>query len=252
MFTTQYTIHFLEWFVQQVENMNPVWLILLVTAFTAIAAMIAFPFVLLAMSGAYLLCYRLGLAWGISIAILTNDLGTCLGAAMTFKLSQTVFRPYILEISSSHKFIRGFEGALKKKGFWINFLLRISPILPTVLMNYTIPAMGATFGSYILGCFCGTLVYSIILSVLGGMLSNINSIVTFVTETPLYVTLTSSICGVVFIIACTWILFKYSHEALEEACEAEADDVVYDGAPYRTAEYRESDPLLHRVQKHII
>jgi uncharacterized membrane protein YdjX (TVP38/TMEM64 family) len=217
--------------------------------------MIAFPFLLLAMSGAYLLCYNTGLYLGITLAVLTNDVGTCLGAALTYKVSQSTFRPYILEISSAHKSIRGIEGALKKKGFWINFLLRLSPIIPTVLVNYTIPAMGTSFEPYILGCFFGTLPYSIVLSVLGGLLSNINSIVDFVTDTPLYIILLSGICGVVLVIVGTWILFKYSHEALEEACEAEAETASItsnNSSGNRPSESTESDPLLNRDDKHII
>lgn len=222
MFTTKYTLKVLSTFVQSVDKLNTPLVILTIVVTTTATVIIACPTALLGLSGGFLLSSKLGFYDGVTVATFVNLFGSCLGSMICFRLGRDAFRSFVSDIARSYETFYGIEKALERNGFEINVLLRLSPLIPSVILNYGIPSLGAKFDDFMYGAIIGTIPYSFILSFIGAMLDNLDSIETFFTTAPLYLVVLTTSVGLLFLIWGSWKVYKFSTEAIEEAIKEAA------------------------------
>jgi len=94
-----------------------------------------------------------GPVWGtilISIASTT-------GAACAFLLGRYVARDQVQAWLQSKPQFAAIDGAIARKGGWIVFLLRLSPVFPFNLLNYALGLTGVRFWPYLLASWIGML-----------------------------------------------------------------------------------------------
>ena len=95
-------------------------------------------------------------AWvGLIIAFATVSVGSTVGAALAFLCGRFFFRGWVQrKIEEMPKF-QAVERAIQKNGFYIVFLLRLSPIFPFNVLNYALGATTVQFWAYVLASWIG-------------------------------------------------------------------------------------------------
>src|SRR5205823_5513149 len=99
-----------------------------------------------------------GPVWGTIVI----SLASTAGAACAFLLGRYVARDQVRAWMRSKPRFAALDQAIALKGGWIVFLLRLSPVFPFNLLNYTLGLTGVRFADYLvasLGMIPGTLLY---------------------------------------------------------------------------------------------
>lgn len=184
-------------------------------AISVLLTVVNFPMTILAITGGYIFEKKFELAIGLSLACVVNIVSFTVGAMICFCLSSYCFRDasYIESIDT----LQGLDKALKKNGFTINVLLRLTPILPASVMNYTLPALGTNFGDFSLGAFLGTLPYSILMTTVGALVAADNTTQTQIWKgVPLWATISAAILGVLLMGGTVYLLMVYTLNEIDQ------------------------------------
>lgn len=139
------SVEVLEW----LEEL-PKWISILLTALLYSAALVFFlpgtPFNLAA-------GFLFGWLSGTCVALG----GAMLGAAIAFVLGRTIAREWVKEKVSRYPTLKAVELALAKKGVYIVFLMRLSPLFPFPLLNYAFGITQVHTWQYLAGTLAGIL-----------------------------------------------------------------------------------------------
>ena len=103
---------------------------------------------------------------------------------------------------------------MKKNGLLINILLRLTPILPQSVLNYSLPALGSDFFDFSIGCLLGLPPCSIFMTVIGALIANNqaspwNSI-------PLYVTVLIGIVAMLILLGVIFFIVSFTFSEIEK------------------------------------
>jgi uncharacterized membrane protein YdjX (TVP38/TMEM64 family) len=94
-----------------------------------------------------------GPVWGTILI----SLASTTGAACAFLLGRYVARDQVQTWIQSKPRFAALDGAIARKGGWIVFLLRLSPVFPFNLLNYALGLTGVRFWPYLLASWIGML-----------------------------------------------------------------------------------------------
>ncbi len=129
-------------FVAWVHSLGP-WGPLAFVLGYGVAALVLAPAVLLTLSA--------GALWGFSRGVLYASLGASFGAALAFLASRYVVRRYVEAYVDRHPRLAAIDRAVEAEGVRLVFLLRLSPLVPYVLLNYVLGISRVRFRDYMIG-----------------------------------------------------------------------------------------------------
>lgn len=226
-FTTQYSLHAISYLMKILASYNILSMTVLFLIFTAVSLVFVFPTGLLCLAGGYIYAFKLGFTIGLIISTIINLIGNVLGCFLTFKISMflTNMSNSTMKKSDYHPYLWGIRKALEKKGLLINILLRLTPIVPSAIINYTLPPLGTKLYDFLIGTFLGTIPYAFVLSFLGSMVSDSTSVQGYVLETSLWISLPLGFLAVMSLITSVYLLYSYVNEALQTAIRENNDEL---------------------------
>ena len=106
-----------------------------------------------------------GPVYGLALA----SPASVIAATAAFALSRSVFRHRIERRIQNHPFLKNMNRAVERSGFKLMMLLRLSPLIPFVLLNYSLGLTRVRLRDYVLasiiGMFPATAMYTYIGSV---------------------------------------------------------------------------------------
>ncbi len=120
-----------------------VWGPLAFVAGYGLAAVLLIPAVLLTISGGALFGFRRG--------VIYVSLGAALGALLAFLAARYVVRRFVEAYVMRHPRLAAIDRAVEAEGARLVFLLRLSPIVPFVLLNYVLGISRIRLRDYLLG-----------------------------------------------------------------------------------------------------
>ena len=108
-----------------------------------IAAVVLIPVVLLTLSGGAIFGFRRGMIY--------VTLGAILGATLAFFAGRYLVRHFVEAYVHRHPRLAAIDRAVESEGARLVFLLRLSPIVPFVLLNYVLGISRITLRDYMIG-----------------------------------------------------------------------------------------------------
>ena len=120
-----------------------VWGPLVFIAGYGISAVLLIPAVLLTISAGALFGFRRG--------VIYVSLGATLGAILAFFAARYLVRQFVEAYVNRNPRLAAIDRAVESEGKRLVFLLRLSPIVPFVLLNYVLGISRISFREYILG-----------------------------------------------------------------------------------------------------
>ena len=100
---------------------------------------------------AFLLTLSAGALWGFRLGMLYVSLGASLGAALAFLAARYVVRRFVEAYVDRHPRLAAIDRAVEAEGARLVLLLRLSPLVPYVLLNYILGISRVRFRDYMLG-----------------------------------------------------------------------------------------------------
>ena len=130
----------------------------LYVAFYAAAVVALIPGSAMTLAGGYLF----GPAWGMVLV----SVASMLGATAAFLVARSIGRgPVRARIGQNPRFL-ALDRAIARRGAWVVFLLRLSPVVPFNVLNYALGLTGIGLGPYVaaswVGMLPGTILYVMI------------------------------------------------------------------------------------------
>lgn len=87
----------------------------------------------------------------VPCGVITYMIGSVLGCFIVFSLSRLLLKGMLFPLFSKLKAFRALDRVLVKKGWKINILLRMSPIIPYNIMNYLLGVTSTSMTDYLIG-----------------------------------------------------------------------------------------------------
>ena len=160
-----YLSRFLAW----VQTVGP-WGALILGAGYIPAALLFVPGSLLTLGA--------GFVFGVGVGTVAVSLGSTLGAAATFLLGRKFARRAIEAKVFSNPRFHALDQAVKREGFKIVLLMRLSPVFPFNLLNYAFGLTQISFRDYVLASWIGMLPGTIMYVYLGSATQNLAALST--------------------------------------------------------------------------
>jgi uncharacterized membrane protein YdjX (TVP38/TMEM64 family) len=114
-----------------------------------------------------------GFVFGVVLGTITASVGSTLGASAAFLLGRTLARSWVQEkIARSPRF-RALDEAVRRRGFLIVLLVRLSPVFPYNVVNYALALTQVSFRAYMLASWIGMLPATVLYVYLGSTLKNL-------------------------------------------------------------------------------
>lgn len=92
-----------------------------------------------------------GLAYGLWLGFVLAAVGTMLGGWIAFRLSRSIFRPWIAAFLERRGRVARFDAALGEGNWRLVCLIRISPVMPFSMTSYALGMTRIDQRSYMLG-----------------------------------------------------------------------------------------------------
>ena len=99
---------------------------------------------------AFLLSIAAGAVWGLWRGTLLVFLGAMLGASAVFALASPLAQSRFLRWLDRNRRFAIARQAIVGQGLWIMFLLRLSPVVPFIFLNYALALSGVRYRDYVL------------------------------------------------------------------------------------------------------
>lgn len=169
-----------------------------------------------AMFPGLILTLTAGFLYGPLVGIAIISPASVIGATLAFLLGRYALRDWVsAKISKNLKFSQ-IDEAIALQGFRIVGLLRLSPIFPFNLLNYSLGLTKVSLGSYVLASFLGMLPGTLMYIYLGSLATSLSEAASGQTrgegpwQTVLYV------AGLIATIVVTIVITKIAKNALKE------------------------------------
>lgn len=163
-----------------------------------------------------------GFVFGIVEGTITVSIASTLGAAAAFLLGRTIARPWIEEIANRNPKFRAFDEAIKQKGFRIVLLLRLSPVFPFNLLNYSLGLTSVSFRDYVLASWIGMLPGALLYIYIGSTLKNLTDLAAGKIDNGAATWALFGV-GLVATVIATSIVARLARRALREATHEKCD-----------------------------
>ena len=100
---------------------------------------------------ASLLGVAAGALYGVASGFELSALATMAGAALSFWLSRSAFRPVVQGWISRRRNLAGLDGALAREGWRLVALVRVNPVMPFAPASFVLGLSGVGWRDYLLG-----------------------------------------------------------------------------------------------------
>lgn len=104
----------------------------------------------LTMAPAFILTFAAGAVWGLWWGSLYVYIGAVLGASAVHFLAGRLVRTRVTQWLDREPRVAAVRRAVAGQGVWIMFLLRLSPLIPFVQLNYALVLSGVRYRDYVL------------------------------------------------------------------------------------------------------
>jgi uncharacterized membrane protein YdjX (TVP38/TMEM64 family) len=115
------------------------------------ALMGAYAIASLVLAPAFLLTVMSGAIWGLQRGVLYVMVGATFGSIVSFVVARFLVRKYVERYVASHPRLAAIDRAVESEGFRLVFLLRLSPVVPYILLNYVLGVSRVRFRDYLAG-----------------------------------------------------------------------------------------------------
>lgn len=133
--------HWLAALVIRLAHLGPWGPVLFVAAYAAAAVILA---------PAFLLTFAAGAVFGLWRGTLLVYVGATLGSTAVFALASPLARSRVLRWIDRDPRVAAVRGAVVGDAVWVMFLLRLSPLVPYVLLNYALALSGVRYGDFLI------------------------------------------------------------------------------------------------------
>jgi len=134
-------MHWLEAIVVRVSHMGPWGVVVFVAAYVAAAVTLA---------PAFVLTFAAGAIFGLWRGTLIVYFASLLGSVAVYGLAAPLAHGRIMRRLSRDPRVSAIRGAVVGDALWVMFLLRLSPLVPYVLLNYALALSGVRFKDFVL------------------------------------------------------------------------------------------------------
>lgn len=105
------------------------------------------------MAPAFVLSVAAGALFGVWRGSLLVFISATLGAVAAYGVARGLTRTPLVNGIMRDRRVEVVRRAVAHKGAWVQFLLRLSPIVPYVLLNYALGLSGVRLRDFVLACF---------------------------------------------------------------------------------------------------
>jgi uncharacterized membrane protein YdjX (TVP38/TMEM64 family) len=99
----------------------------------------------------FLLTLTAGALWGVRAGVLYVLIGASLGATIAFLCARYLVRGLVQVYVDRHPRLAAVDRAVESEGLRLVFLLRLSPVVPYILLNYVLGISRLRFRDYVGG-----------------------------------------------------------------------------------------------------
>jgi uncharacterized membrane protein YdjX (TVP38/TMEM64 family) len=103
----------------------------------------------LTLAPAFLLTFAAGAVYGLWRGTILVYVGAVLGASAVFALASPLTRTRLLHWIDRDTRVAAVRAALVGDAVWVMFLLRLSPLVPYVLLNYALAVSGVRYRDFL-------------------------------------------------------------------------------------------------------
>lgn len=125
-----------------------------------------------------LLTMGTGFVLGVVVGTITVSIASTLGASAAFLLGRTLARSWVQEKIVRSPTFRAIDEAVRRQGFKIVLLVRLSPLIPFEFLNYALGLTQISFRDYVLASWLGMLPGTVMYVYLGSTLKNLTDLAT--------------------------------------------------------------------------
>jgi uncharacterized membrane protein YdjX (TVP38/TMEM64 family) len=133
--------HWLEAIVLRVAHMGP-W--------GVVVFMIAYVIAAITLAPAFVLTFAAGAIFGLWRGTLIVFFSAMLGAIAVYGLAAPLAKGRIMRRLDRDRRVAAIRRAVVGDALWVMFLLRLSPLVPYVLLNYALALSGVRFKDFVL------------------------------------------------------------------------------------------------------
>jgi uncharacterized membrane protein YdjX (TVP38/TMEM64 family) len=108
-----------------------------------------------------------GAIWGIGPGFIVVSLGRVLGSAATFLLTRRIGGRWIERTMATDARFAAVSEAVGREGFRIVVLLRLCPLFPVILLNYTLGLTRVSLAAYAAGTLIGMIPRTLLVAYAG-------------------------------------------------------------------------------------
>jgi uncharacterized membrane protein YdjX (TVP38/TMEM64 family) len=98
---------------------------------------------------AFLLTFAAGAVFGLWRGTLLVYIGAVLGSSAVFAIASPLARSRLLRWLDRDPRVAAVRSAVVGEGVWVMFLLRLSPVVPFVLLNYALALSGVRYRDFL-------------------------------------------------------------------------------------------------------
>jgi uncharacterized membrane protein YdjX (TVP38/TMEM64 family) len=102
-----------------------------------------------AMAPAFVLTFAAGAVWGLWRGSIFVYIGAVLGASAVYFLAARLVRTRVITWIDREPRLAVVRRAVAEQGVWLMFLLRLSPLVPFVQLNYVLVLSGVRYRDYL-------------------------------------------------------------------------------------------------------
>lgn len=156
-----------------------------------------------------------GLLFGLVHGSLLVSVASVAGASLAFLIGRYLARDWVTKKVSDNSRFLAIDEAIGAQGAKVVFLLRLSPIFPFNLLNYTLGLTRVSFGQYVLASWIGMLPGTVMYVYLGSLAGSVAELAAGREEkTPGQWALLG--VGLIATIAVTLVITRLAKRALDE------------------------------------
>jgi uncharacterized membrane protein YdjX (TVP38/TMEM64 family) len=114
-----------------------------------------------------------GFVFGVVVGTITVSLASTLGASAAFLVGRTLARDWVRQRIARSRRFQTLDEAIKRRGFMIVLLVRLSPVFPYNVLNYALGLTQVSFRDYVLASWIGMLPATVMYVYLGSTLKTL-------------------------------------------------------------------------------
>jgi uncharacterized membrane protein YdjX (TVP38/TMEM64 family) len=102
------------------------------------------------MAPAFILTFAAGAVWGLWRGSILVYIGAVLGSSTVYFLAGRLIRSRVIGWIDREPRLAAVRRAVAEQGVWMMFLLRLSPLVPFVQLNYALVLSGVRYRDYLI------------------------------------------------------------------------------------------------------